>query len=99
MNKRQRRINRILRRAHTRLLGSKREAGPLRVLAANKRREHGLCEHSDEEKFYLSSEEVPGDKSPAVICEECGKPKLRVAIVTDKPTSEIHQLTVEDLLK
>jgi len=91
-------LNRIQRAAHNRLLGGKKAASRLRRKASQARQQHGLCCCRDEEKFYLSQEEMVADKSPAVICDVCGKPKLRVTIVIDGPISSLQRLAVEDLL-
>lgn len=100
-------FNRYIHQAHTKLLGGKRKAARLRREAADLREQHGLCLCSDEEKIFASHAEADADKSPAVICHDCGKQKLRVIVVRTgirtgdcHPPNEHHQrLVITDLLK
>jgi hypothetical protein len=91
-------INRIAHRAHTKLLGGKQKADRLRCDAADLRIQHGLCRCGDQEKFYPNQNEADADKTPNAICEECGKPKLRVVVIGDKPLPERDQIAAHTAL-
>ena len=98
-NKHKKRIKRVVHREHTKLLGGKPKADKFRRAAADLRFQHSLCPCGDEEKHYLSEEEADADKTPNVICDECGKPKLRVAVIAGVPLCEFGQLAIIDLLR
>ena len=77
----EKKLKRIFHKGRTTLLGGKRKAEKLRIDAANIRREHDLCLCCDEEVYYASPEEDTADKDrPMVVCEDCGKRRLRVAL-------------------
>jgi hypothetical protein len=81
------------RRFHKDLAKARRDAADLR-------RKHGLCEHGDEEKVYFSQEEINVDKkTPRVVCGECGKKKLRVAILRDGPLPAGGEIVIRDILR
>jgi hypothetical protein len=89
MNKRERKIRRILHRTRTKLLGGRAKADQLRRQAANLRIQHDLCRCGDDERYYPSHEAADSDLSPAAVCGECGKKKLLHKIVCqgDNPPS------------
>jgi hypothetical protein len=98
-NKHERKIKRVKHRGHTKLLGGKHQADKLRRDAADLRTHHDLCLCRDEEKHYLNEEEASADKSPPVVCGDCGKPKLRVGVIVNKTLSDNEQLYIRDLLR
>jgi hypothetical protein len=89
MNKRERKVRRILHREHTKILGGKGKADKLRREAADLRYRHDLCRCSDDERYYPSHEAADKDKTPAAICADCGKKKLLNKIIgTGAPLPE-----------
>ena len=96
MKQRKRTIERQARRDLARRLSKARRD------AADRRAAHGMCPHGDEEKIYGLQADIDTDKSSNVICGECGKPKLRVAILREGPTRplpEFGELVIKDLLR
>lgn len=85
-------INRAIFQERTKLLGGKQKAEKLYLDAANTRVQNGLCLCADEIRIYANNAEADADKSPATICETCGKPKLRVALTVPGGEDAVRQL-------
>jgi len=53
------------------------------ALAGELRDRHDLCRHADERRVYRTIEERDNDKSEPLICAECGRRRLRIAVFLD----------------
>jgi len=67
--------------------------------AAQLRRQHGLCEHADDEVACPNDEEAERVATlPPVMCEICNKPRLRVAFISNLPAGEVGP-AIKDILR
>ncbi|HEU0177351.1 MAG TPA: hypothetical protein VFV58_24060 [Blastocatellia bacterium] len=66
------------------------------------RKAHSMCECGDDERIYFFVGEIDADRTPRIICDECLRPKLRVAILRDgppRPLPENGELFIKDILR
>lgn len=93
MKSERRRAKRAMRRAVAKIAG-KRHADQLRSTANAARRSHDLCLCSDDERYYATQAEADNDRSPAKVCGDCGKKKLRINYLGEAPKSKDDRITV-----
>jgi hypothetical protein len=97
MSKATRRLRAAQRAAHRQF---DKDLAKARRDAAELRKKHSLCEHGDDERTYFSQEEIEADKrTPRVVCSQCGKKKLRVAILRDGPLPAGGEIVIRDILR
>jgi len=61
------------------------------------RERHDLCRHSDERKIYRTIEERDNDLTEPLICPECGKRRLRIAVLL-KAAADLPMETAQMVL-
>jgi hypothetical protein len=55
------------------------------------RRKNNLCTHGDDIRVYADQASRDADKTaPAIVCEECGRPKLRYQLVSPETAKQLE---------